>query len=126
MRDKILWLDSLAGLAVGILVLSLSNWLSTFLGLPRDLLHVTGAANLIYGCYSLTLAMRKHRPMTGIKFLVFANLSWTVACVVFFFLYRENATVFGKVLLLGEGLFVGCLAVFEWKWRADLTTNFFR
>ena len=122
MRDRILWVDSLAGLTVGVLVLSLNGWLSAFLGLPRGLLLVTGAANLVYGCYSLRLAMRKHRTMGHIQFLVIANLSWTLACTVFFFLYGQDATAFGIVHLLGEGFFVGCLAAFEWKWREHLTT----
>jgi hypothetical protein len=116
----LLWIDCTAGALVGVLVLSLSDWLSRLQGLPRGLLLLTGAANLLYACYSLSLAIRLNRPLALIALLVAANLAWAGVCVALGLYFARSATIWGLSALFGEALFVGGLALLEWRWRDAL------
>lgn len=119
---RLLWVDCSAGAIVGVTVLLLSEWLSALYGLPRGLLLVTGAANLLYASYSFSLARQPVRPMRWIVLLVAANAAWAVVCIVLAVVYGPAATVFGVGHLVGEGLFVGGLAALEWRHREQLRT----
>ncbi len=119
---KLLWVDGLAGAFVGVVVLSISRWLSGWYRLPHDLVFFMGVMNLVYAGYSLSLASRKRRPMALIVLLVFANLGWAVACVRWGLIFAPSASWLGLVQLWGEALFVGGLAALEWRWREQLQT----
>ena len=117
---NLLWIDCIAGGLAGVLVLSLSGWLSRLHGLPRELLLLNGAVNLLYASYSFSLAVRTRRPPPLIKVLVFANLSWAVVCLWLVTVFSGSATVFGIGHLVGEAVFVGGLAGLQWRWRDQL------
>lgn len=119
-RRNLLWVDGGGALLVGLLVVSLSGWLSDFYGLPRKILLFTGVVNLLYSSYSLTLAAKKSRPRNLVTILVVANLCWVPVCFVLAGLFWKDATVFGVGHLIGEGVYVACLACLEWYWREDL------
>lgn len=119
---KLLWVDCIAGALAGIAVLMFSGWLSSLHALPRELLLLNGAVNLLYATYSLTLARRRKRPKALINLLVFANFAWAVVCLCLAGVFAGPATVFGVGHLAGEALFVGGLAALEWRWRDQLLT----
>ncbi len=119
-HSKLLWIDCIAGAVVGVAVLMLSPWLSRIEALPRGLLLFTGAANLLYACYSLSLAARMRRTLRQIELLVFANGAWAVVCVALALSFASSATWIGIAHLLGEAAFVGALAGAEWRWRNQL------
>lgn len=116
----LLWIDCIAGALVGVAVLTLADWLSRLQGLPRGLLLLTGAANLLYACYSFSLAIRSNRPPALIGLLVAANLIWACVCVALGVYFARSATIWGLAALFGEALFVGGLALQEWRWRDAL------
>ncbi len=118
----LLWIDCTAGALAGILVLALSGWLAPLEGLPREVLLFTGAMNLVYASYSCSLAVRRVRPLPLVTLLVAANLAWVPVCVALAVAYRAVATPFGFAHLLGEALFVGGLALLEWRHRGSLLT----
>jgi hypothetical protein len=72
---NLLWVDCVAGALAGVLVLMFSKWLSGLHALPRELLLLNAAVNLLYASFSFSLAVRTRRPPPLIKVLVFANLS---------------------------------------------------
>lgn len=119
-RRQLLWVDGLAGATVGVLVLALVDWLSRLYQLPQNLLWWMGLANLAYASFSLSLARRRRRPLGLLCLLVAANGIWALACLRWAFLYRETASWFGLAQLVGEALFVGGLAILEWRWRRFL------
>jgi hypothetical protein len=119
---KLLWVDCIAGGLAGATMLLLSGWLSDLYALPRGLLLVFGAANLLYASYSFSLAIRQTRPLPLIQLLVFANLAWAVFCLVCGVRFLDSASPFGLVHLIGEGLLVGGLACLEWTQRHQLVT----
>ena len=119
---RVLWVDCLGGLIAGAVVIVLVGWLSELYGLPRELLLFVGTANLCYGAYSLSLALRRRRPRALIVTLVVANTMWAVGCAISGLVLLRTASMFGLAHLFGEALFVGWLALLEWQRRADLSS----
>nr|WP_316641853.1 hypothetical protein [uncultured Roseateles sp.] len=119
---KLLWIDGAAAALAGVAVLSFSGGLSQLHAIPQDLLLFIGAINLLYACYSCSLAVRARRPISLIKLLVFANGFWALICLGLAVMFAGTATIFGLGHLLGEALFVGGLTSFEWRWRERLLT----
>lgn len=119
---NLLWIDCIAGALAGVMVLMFSGWLSGLHALPRELLLLNGAVNLLYASYSFSLARRPRRPRALINLLVFANLGWAVVCLWLVRVFAESATVFGIGHLFFEAVFVGGLAGLEWRWRNQLLT----
>ena len=122
-KEKLLWIDGIAGSVVGIGALVLFNWLYALYQLPRHILLAIVLANILYGCYALFVASRKKRPMGLIIGLAAANLMWMFVSIGLLFAYGHQASVFGWLHIAGEGTFVAVLSFFEWHWRHELTTT---
>lgn len=116
-KSHLLWVDCSAGIAAGLLTLGLSGWLSPLYGLPQALIIGVGAANLLYGAYSLSLARRAQRPMRMIQLLAVANIGWALVCLMIVLSHWQAITGFGMAHLLIEGAFVGGLGLSEWRHR---------
>lgn len=121
MIARLLWIDSLGGLLVGVVVLGLAPWLADLYGLPLRLVRLLGAANLLYGSYSLALATRRRRPLRRIVLLAVANMGWGVVCVALFARHLGDATPLGLAVLALEAVYVGGLGATEWRFRERLT-----
>jgi hypothetical protein len=103
-------------------VLLASGPLSGWYGLPRGLLLVTGAANVLYATYSFSLARRAVRPLAGIVALVAANAAWAATCVGLVLAFAGTGGVLGLLHLGAEAGVVGGLAALEWRHREALRT----
>lgn len=119
----LLWIDSGAGLTVGVLVLTLAPWLSGLYGLPVSVVVGMGIANVAYGLFSFSLARRPVRPRSLLVLLVIANATWAVLCLTAAAVVAPYASRLGMAQLLLEGLFVGVLAVLEWRHRTALSVE---
>jgi len=86
---SLLWLDGGAGCVVGLLVVTLREWLAAIYSFPLDLVLFFGLSNLAYSSYSTTLA-------------VLAS-TW------------RSASVLGLASVALEGIFVGSLAYAEYR-----------
>jgi hypothetical protein len=111
---KVLWVDCTAALLAGSVVLSLSARLADLYAMPRELVVGMGVANVCYGTFSLSLAARSHPPSSLVVLLVAANATWAALCAVAAFVLWGTASSLGLAHLVGEGLFVGGLARWEW------------
>lgn len=119
-RSRLLWIDGGGGAVVGVIVLGLMTWLSALYRLPLELVRFMGVMNMVYGAYSLALASRRSRPLWAIVVLATANFGWALACVRWSAVYWPTASFLGQIQLLGEALFVGGLALIEWRYRRVL------
>jgi len=120
---SLLWIDCLGGLVVGVLVLTLSSWLSTLYAMPERFVLALGAANLAYGTFSLSLARRAVCPRALLQLLVAANIAWAVFCVIASAILAAQATAYGLALLIFEGAYVGGLGLLEWRFLDALLTD---
>lgn len=113
----LLWIDCIAATLAGVLVLSLTDAIVRLYAMPADWLRLIGLVNLLYACLSGTLALRRRRPLSLVVMLSFANGAWSMICVGIAVAMAGTATSFGMAHLLGEAVFVGSLAMLEWRWR---------
>jgi hypothetical protein len=114
---NVLHIDGSAGLAVGLVLFALAEWVSELYRLPLNVILFLASANILYGCYALALALSNQRSLMAIKVLSIANSVWVVICVAIVVLYVQTASPVGFLFIGGEALFVGVLAVYEWKNR---------
>jgi len=114
---NVLHIDGSAGLAVGLVLFALAKWVSELYRLPLTVILFLASANILYGCYALALALSNQRSLMAIKVLSTANSVWVVICVAIVVLYVQTLSPVGFLFIGGEALFVGVLAVYEWKNR---------
>ena len=110
----LLWLDCVAGGAVGVAILTLASVLAPWLGLPRGVLVCTALANLLYGVGSLSLATNRAPSPRRVRALVAANFAWSTVCIALAIAYART-TRLGAAYFVLESLFVGGLALAEWR-----------
>lgn len=122
-RQKILWVDGLSAAFVGVLVFLTKDWLQELYNLPTELILCLAFANISYATYSLYLAKKSARSLGSIRFLVFANLIWSVVCVLIIMLFFKSISIWGQLFLIGEAIFVVMLATYEWRFRFVLTVK---
>ena len=117
---RLLWVDSLGALLVGVGVLTFTGLVARLDNLPIEIVRASALANLAYGSFSgvlATLAARRGMaPRPGVRLLIIANLAWAVVCVAWLTRYGAQATPLGWMHIGGEGLVVTTLAVLEWRW----------
>ena len=123
MCKRILWIDCIAGATAGLVVLLARDWLSGFYDLPREMLLIIGAANVLYAMYSFSLAARKRRHPFQIIFLIGANVGWVVLCLRWTAVFSRIASPWGLAQLIVEAVFVGWLASQEWRCREELASG---
>jgi hypothetical protein len=113
--QRLLWIDGIAALTSGCMVLLFTTPLAGFFNLPQQLLRTLAFISLGYAAYSLYLAQRKIKPRPLLKLLVFANCAWVVVCLSVMLFYSNTATCFGSAYFILEALFVVTLAFLEWR-----------
>jgi hypothetical protein len=118
----LLWIDCVGALLVGAGMFALSGWLTELYQLPALVVTAIATANVAYGCFSLSLALRVKRPRAMITLLVLANAAWAVTCCVGAVMFWHEASIFGIAQFLLEGAYVGYLARLEWIHRDQLAT----
>ncbi len=105
---------------VGTAAVAASGALSRLYRMPRAAVVGLGVANLAYGTFSLSLALRKQRSPGQIAALVTANAAWAAVCGLAAARLAGTASAFGIAQLLAEGVYVGGLAALEWRQRDRL------
>jgi hypothetical protein len=114
---RLLILDSVGGLFVGMCVLAFLSPLAALERQATTVLLITGFANIAYGTYSARLAIRAVRgaPLapTELRILIYANAAWLPVCLALAGGTASHASWLGFAHLVGEGIYVGVLAWFE-------------
>ncbi len=120
--DRILWVDCLGGLVVGVLVILLHHQISEWENLPLWLVVSFGGANLLYGAFSMYTTTRRPRPKILVKILAIANMLWLLVCLATVATFWHQITLLGVLHILIEGVYVAGLGFTEWRWRHRLAT----
>ncbi|MBK6725568.1 MAG: hypothetical protein KBF83_09645 [Pyrinomonadaceae bacterium] len=119
--QRILWVDCIGAIVTGLAMLLLSGWLSSLYRLSPAFVIVHAFVHLIFGTFSFSLAVRRRRPMALVLLLIFANAAWACLCIAFAITLVATFPVFATGHFALEGIYVGSLAVIEWKWREALS-----
>ncbi len=121
---RILWVDALGALGVGVLVLLLGEWLTAWYRMPTAVVTGLGLANLGYGSVSFALALtpRWRRP-AAVWLLIIANWGWLAACLLLLARHGATASALGMAHLLVEGVYVAALGTVEWRVRRALISS---
>lgn len=114
---KLLWIDSLGALLVGVPVVLFRESIAVLHNLPLNTVVFLGVANLVYGCFSLSIAVRKKRSVSIISTLAIANILWAPICWILYSMYSSEISLLGTLHILGESLYVGMLGIIEYKNR---------
>ena len=109
----LLWFDCSAAALAGVTMLALAGPLARLLELPTALFVCNGLVNLAYGGYSFSLARQRAPGRGWVKALVAANLTWAAVCLAIALYFGAGGNWLGAGYLLGEGIFVGALAMVE-------------
>lgn len=121
--ERILWVDCIGAICTGLAMLLLRGWISEIYGISESLVTGHAMVHLLYGSYSFSLAIRKHRPMGMLLLLIFANAGWACFCFVFAAFWLANVSIFVATNLFVEGIYVGGLALVEWHRREILKAD---
>ena len=113
----LVWCDSLGGLMAGTLGWIVAPWLGPWYDLPVNLMRFIATVNLIYGTYSLLLALSPVRKRWRVLFLIASNTAWVGVCWILAAVYWSRANAFGVTHLIAEGAVVGAIAAVEWRFR---------
>ncbi len=107
----------MAGVTVGCAVLALATGgqFSSLTGLPGWLPIFMGSANLLYAAFSFSIVTAARYNAMPVRLLVLANATWSVTCIFMTYFFFSTATLLGLGYLMGEAVFLGCLACLEWK-----------
>jgi hypothetical protein len=112
----LIWVDWIAAGSAGILMLYLCGWLAELYSLPVQLLQAIGVVNIAYGCASFTVAILGRGDQVPLfRMIAVANMLWAVVCLVLAVVWFGQASVFGMIQLIGEGILVGGLGLLEWR-----------
>jgi hypothetical protein len=120
MIRKLLWIDWLGALIAGLLVVSLHQFLADLHNLPAGIILFIGCVNIAYGCFSLSITLRRNRSVAIVGALAIANIIWLPVCLVIAGAYLSQITILGGLHVIGEGIYVAGLGVFEWLNRRTL------
>lgn len=119
-RRKIIWVDCIAAISVGLIVLLFHSMVGAIYHIPEQTIIFIALSNLLYGAYSFSLAIQKARNIKHLQLLVFGNLFWALVCAGVVAQYFNVASLIGIAFIVCEAMFVIMLAYFEWKYRYEL------
>lgn len=112
---RLLWIDGIAALLAGTILLIFGFRLSVFFQLPDNLVKAQGIISLVYSSYSLSLARRESNSKRLIYLLAVANAVYALFGICLLLYFFKTASIYGILYLIAEILFVGLLAVLEWR-----------
>jgi hypothetical protein len=110
---KILWLDALMDMVVGLLGMVFTKAAASLLGFSQSFVWAISAITFFYGCYALVLALQKNTKVKMLRILVYANWQWTIISVFFLYTHFGSALLFGKLFLILSIPIAGTLAYIE-------------
>lgn len=120
---KILWADFALGAVVGLAGLVLYQPLTSFLGLPANLILIIAAITFLYAIVAFSLAIQRIPSAIRLKMLIYANWGWTIISIVLLILFALEATIFGVIFLVLQIVVVGVLAWLEGRLQIHLTLS---
>lgn len=115
---RVLWLDAISGLGMGVSHLALAGPLSGLTGIPSTWLQVVAVVVFCPAALSAWLASRVSTPTTGVRMLAAGNFAWVAASLWVAFGAGLTLTPLGLGWVLLQAAVVFVLAEIEWAGSA--------
>lgn len=112
---NLFWIDGLAALLSGTIVILCKNWFSILSNLPNNLLRNMAIIAFVYALYSITNAVLKTNSKPVFGFLIFANSLYALFCLLLLIFYYKSINGFGISFLLFDAYVVSMLAFIEYR-----------
>lgn len=111
---RVLWLDAATGVAAGLVQVVLAAYLAPLLGLPEQLLLVSGWALFGYVAVICLTATRPVLPSALVWLLIGANAAWVLGCLALLFGGLAKPTLLGQAFIAVQAVAVGLLLELQW------------
>lgn len=112
---KLLWADFAAGSSTAIIGFGLREHLVPVLGIPYEFILWVSGISFLYCLVAVSLARMPKISIGLLQILIYANWAWTLVSIGFLFFHLADATLVGKIYLIGQLLAAGMLAYAEGK-----------
>lgn len=107
--------DALVSGAVAITQLAATDWLSSFLRLPRTLLFETGVFLVLYTALLLVLARSARMPSALVTTIVLGNVGWAIGCAGLLIMGGAAPSVMGVAFVVVQAVAVLVFAALEYR-----------
>ena len=111
---RVLWLDAASGLGLCLSHGLGSAVLTSWTGIPADLLQLAALIVLAAASMAAWLASRPQLPLTGVRCLALGNFAWVAASAWLVWGSGMALTPLGQGWVVLQGLVVLVLAELEW------------
>lgn len=111
---RVLWLDAVSGIGMGLSHLALAEPLSGWTGIPVAWLQVAAVIVFVAASLAAWLATRSSPPTTGVRLLAGGNFAWVAASLWLAFGAGLTLSALGLAWVLMQAVVVLVLAELEW------------
>jgi hypothetical protein len=111
---RVLLVDAVSCVGMGLLLLTASGFLTGVLGLPVELLRESSFVLLPFGLLLAFLSTRERLPRAAVWAVIVANAIWAIDSIVLLFTGWVQPTLLGYVFVAGQAAFVAVLVELEY------------
>lgn len=118
---RVLLIDGLTSLTLGVLLIAVAGFVSSALGLPEALLRVAGLICVPFAAAVWWLARQDRPPEAAIWAVIVANAAWVVASIGLLVSGWVEPTLLGLVFVIAQAIVVGVFAELQYVgWKRAL------
>jgi hypothetical protein len=118
-----LYADAVVSGVTGVLLVGAAPILTSWLGLPAELLRAAGLSLLPFVAYVASVARFTPVRLGHLRAIVIVNLLWVAASILLMLVGPDSLTGLGYGFIVAQALVVMAFAEFQWMgYRAAATT----
>jgi hypothetical protein len=111
---RVLVLDAISCVGMGLLLVTFSGWLSAVLNLPVELLKQASMVLLPFALLLAFLSTRARLPRAAVWAVIVANAIWAIDSIVLLFTGWVQPSLLGYLFVAGQAAFVAVIAELEY------------
>jgi hypothetical protein len=112
---NLFWIDGLAALISGTIVILCKNWFSLLSNLPSNLLENLAIIAFVFASFSITNAILNTDYKPVFSLLIIANLLYVLFCLILLIFYFKSINWYGISFLVFDLSVVSVLAFIEYR-----------
>ena len=112
---NLFWIDGLAALLSGTIVILCKNWFAQISNMPINLLQNMAIIAFVFASFSITNAILITNTKSVFGFLIFANSLYVLFCLLLLNFYYKSINGYGISFLIFDMAVVSMLAFIEYR-----------